>query len=77
LSTIEERVAQTERLKAEGWKAIKLRNRFPTVKEDIRLVEQIRKAAGDDFIIATDANQANPASTNFLQSGTTWDFERP
>jgi L-alanine-DL-glutamate epimerase-like enolase superfamily enzyme len=76
LSTIEERVAQTERLKAEGWKAIKLRNRFPTVKEDIRLVEQIRKAAGDDFIIAADANQANPASTNFLQSGTTWDFER-
>ena len=76
LSTVEERVTQTERLKAEGWKAIKLRNRFPTVKEDIRLVEQIRKAVGDEFIIATDANQANPASTNFLQSGTKWDFER-
>ncbi|MEO6080373.1 MAG: mandelate racemase/muconate lactonizing enzyme family protein [Steroidobacteraceae bacterium] len=76
LSTIEERVAQTVRLKAEGWKAIKLRNRFPTLKEDIRLVEQVRKAVGDDFIITTDANQANSSGNNFLQNGTRWDFER-
>jgi L-alanine-DL-glutamate epimerase-like enolase superfamily enzyme len=76
LSTVEERVAQAQRMKTEGWKMIKLRSRFPTVKEDIRLVEQIRKAVGDDFLIACDANQANPASTNFLQPGTKWDFER-
>jgi len=76
LSTIEERVLQAQRLKGEGWKAIKLRNRFPTVKEDIRLVEQLRKAVGDDYMIMCDANQANPASTNFLQPGTKWDFER-
>ena len=76
LSTVEERVAQTKRLKDEGWKAIKLRNRFPTVKEDIRLVAEIRKAVGDDYMIMADANQANPASTNFLQNGTTWDLER-
>jgi L-alanine-DL-glutamate epimerase-like enolase superfamily enzyme len=76
LSTIEERVAVAERMKSEGWKALKLRTRFPTVKEDIRLVEQIRKAVGDDYMIMADANQANPAGTNFLQSGTKWDFER-
>jgi D-galactarolactone cycloisomerase len=76
LSTVEERVAQAQKLKAEGWRAIKLRSRFPTVKEDIRLVEQIRKAVGDDYMIMCDANQANPASTNFLQPGTKWDLER-
>jgi len=76
LSTIEERVAQAQKLKAEGWKAIKLRNRFPTLKEDIRLVEQVRKAVGDDYIITADANQANPSGNNFLQNGTKWDFER-
>ena len=76
LSTVEERVEQSVRLKAEGWKAIKLRNRFPTVKEDIRLVEQIRKAVGDDFMIMADANQANASGSNFLQNGTKWDFER-
>jgi L-alanine-DL-glutamate epimerase-like enolase superfamily enzyme len=76
LSTIEERVAQAERMKGEGWKAMKLRSRFPTIKEDIRLVEQIRKAVGDDYMIMADANQANPSSTNFLQDGTKWDFER-
>jgi L-alanine-DL-glutamate epimerase-like enolase superfamily enzyme len=76
LSTIEERVAQAERMKGEGWKAMKVRSRFPTIKEDIRLVEQIRKAVGDDYMIMADANQANPAGTNFLQDGTKWDFER-
>jgi L-alanine-DL-glutamate epimerase-like enolase superfamily enzyme len=76
LSTIDERVAQAQTLKAEGWKAIKLRNRFPTLKEDIRLVEQVRKAVGDDYVITADANQANPSGNNFLQNGTKWDFER-
>ncbi len=76
LSTIEERVDQAQRMKSEGWKAIKLRNRFPTVEEDIRLVAAIRKAVGDDYIIATDANQANPAGNNFARDGVVWDFER-
>jgi L-alanine-DL-glutamate epimerase-like enolase superfamily enzyme len=76
LSTIEERAAQAQKLKAEGWKAIKLRNRFPTLKEDIRLIEQVRKAVGDDYVIMADANQANQSGNNFLQTGTKWDFER-
>lgn len=76
LSTVEERAEQARRLKAEGWKAIKLRNRFPTLKEDIRLVEEVRKAVGDDYVITTDANQANRAGHNFLLEGTLWDFER-
>jgi L-alanine-DL-glutamate epimerase-like enolase superfamily enzyme len=61
-------------LKAQGWKAIKYRSSFPTMKEDIRLVELARKAVGDDFGIMCDGNKAtlNYAS----QKGVPWDFTR-
>ena len=35
-------------LKSQGWKAIKLRAHYPTLKEDVQLVEAVRKAVGDD-----------------------------
>ncbi len=74
LSTIEERADIAVKLKGEGWKAIKYRCSFPTMKEDIRLVEAARKAVGDDFAIMCDANKAtlNYASTK----GIPWDFTR-
>src|SRR6266581_2820290 len=47
--TPEERARQAAKLKGEGWQAIKYRTHFPTFKEDLRLVEQTRKAVGDDW----------------------------
>ena len=74
LSTPEERADIAVKLKAQGWKAIKYRSSFPTMKEDVRLVELARKAVGEDFSIMCDGNKAtlNYAS----QKGVPWDFTR-
>jgi L-alanine-DL-glutamate epimerase-like enolase superfamily enzyme len=74
LSTPEERAEMAVKLKGEGWQAIKYRCSFPTMKEDIRLVETVRKAVGDDWTIMCDANKAtlNYAS----RQGVPWDFTR-
>jgi L-alanine-DL-glutamate epimerase-like enolase superfamily enzyme len=74
LSTPEERADIAVKLKAEGWQAIKYRSSFPTMKEDIRLVEVARAAVGDDWGIMCDGNKAtlNYAS----QKGVPWDFTR-
>jgi len=74
LSTPEERVRMAVELKAQGWKAIKLRLHYGTMKEDIGLVEAVRKAVGEDMDIMTDANQAQSAGT--WQPGVRWDFRR-
>ncbi len=74
LSTPEERVRMALQLKSEGWKAIKLRLHYQTRKEDIALVEAVRKAVGDDMRIMTDANQAQSAGA--WQPGIPWDFRR-
>jgi L-alanine-DL-glutamate epimerase-like enolase superfamily enzyme len=73
LSTPEERADFATRIKSEGWRAIKYRSHFPTMKEDIRLVELARKAVGDDMDIMCDANQA---TNGFLSPSVTWDFRR-
>jgi L-alanine-DL-glutamate epimerase-like enolase superfamily enzyme len=74
LSTPEERADIAVKLKAQGWKAIKYRSSFPTMREDVRLVEMARKAVGDDFGIMCDGNKAtlNYAS----EKGVPWDFTR-
>jgi D-galactarolactone cycloisomerase len=74
LSTPEERVRMAVQLKSQGWKAIKLRAHYPTLKEDVQLVEAVRKAVGDDMDIMVDANQAQ--SFTGWQPGVTWDFLR-
>ena len=74
LSTPEERVRMAVQLKAQGWKAIKLRAHYQTLKEDVRLVEAVRKAVGDDMDIMVDANQAQSFGT--WQPGVMWDFRR-
>jgi D-galactarolactone cycloisomerase len=74
LSTPEERVRMAVQLKSQGWKAIKLRAHYPTLKEDVQLVEAVRKAVGDDMEIMVDANQAQSFDT--WQPGVTWDFLR-
>jgi L-alanine-DL-glutamate epimerase-like enolase superfamily enzyme len=73
LGPIEARADLAAKLKSEGWRAIKFRAHFPTMKEDIRLVELTRKAVGDDFDIMCDANQA---TNGFLTPTVVWDFRR-
>jgi L-alanine-DL-glutamate epimerase-like enolase superfamily enzyme len=74
LSTPEERAEQALAQKAAGWKAIKLRAGFASMREDIRLVELVRKAAGDDFVIMVDGNKAG--LTPGGDAGVRWDFPR-
>jgi L-alanine-DL-glutamate epimerase-like enolase superfamily enzyme len=74
LSTPEERAQMAVQLKSQGWKAIKLRAHYPTLKEDVQLVETVRKAVGDDMEIMVDANQAQ--SFGSWQPGVMWDFRR-
>jgi len=74
LSTPEERADTAVKLKAQGWQAIKLRCSFPTLKEDIRLVEVMRKAVGDDWVIMCDANKAGLTWNS--PRGVPWDFTR-
>lgn len=74
LSTPEERASMAVRLKQQGWKAIKLRAHYPTLREDVRLVETVRKAVGDEMGIMVDANQAQ--SFGDWQPGVMWDFRR-
>jgi D-galactarolactone cycloisomerase len=74
LSTPRERGQLALKLKGDGWKAIKLRSSFPTMREDVQLVEELRKTCGEDFVIMCDGNKAtlNLASTQ----GVAWDFQR-
>jgi len=74
LSTIEERAAQAAKMKAEGWQGIKYRCSFPTLKEDIKLVEAARKAVGDDWVITCDGNKAGLTAQS--TRGVVWDFPR-
>ena len=68
--TAEERAALSVRMKDEGFKGVKLRASFPTMKEDVSLVETVRKAVGDDFLILCDGNKAY--GNNLYP----WDFRR-
>ena len=74
LSTPEERVRMALMLQSQGWRAIKLRAHYQTLKEDVQLVEAVRKAVGDDMTIMVDANQAQ--SFGAWQPGVMWDFLR-
>jgi len=72
---IEERARCAAQVKRDGFKAVKMRSSFPTIQEDIRLIERVRRAVGDDFMILTDANKAGPygAATHLLSL---WDYPR-
>lgn len=71
-ASIEERTDLAVRVHAEGWKAIKLRPHWETIGEDIRLVESVRAATSEDFMILCDANQARGRNL----SGISWDMDR-
>ena len=74
LSTPEERAEQAVRVKEQGWQGIKIRLHHLQMKEDIRTIELVREAVGEDFTIMTDANQAQ--SSGIWQPGVQWDYKR-
>lgn len=65
LRSDEERQEDALRLFDEGFRAVKLRLFMPTIKEDIHIVENIRKAVGDKMTIICDANQGPVRDRNF------------
>jgi L-alanine-DL-glutamate epimerase-like enolase superfamily enzyme len=59
LLEVDEHVRQVLGLMEQGFKAVKLRLHRPDPMDDLKIVEAVRTAAGDDLIILVDANQNN------------------
>ena len=74
LGTPDERARLAAQLAEQGWRAIKLRLHHETLRDDLRTVEMVKKAAGDGMTILVDANQAQ--SSGSWQPGVLWDFRR-
>src|SRR5580765_3384833 len=72
----QERGETAAKLKAQGWKAIKLKSHYPTLKEDVAQIEAVRKACGPDFIVTTDANKAGFSAGFQGTRGVPWSFKR-
>lgn len=71
----DERARTAAMVKAHGYKAVKMRASFPTLKQDIEMMEKVRRAVGDDFIVIADANKAGPYISG-EQMITLWDAQR-
>src|SRR5438094_545610 len=54
----ERRVEDCRRILADGFKAVKLRFHSDDARDDIRVVEAVRRELGDRLVILVDANQA-------------------
>lgn len=76
VGTPEERAEMASRIKGQGWRAMKLRSSFATLKDDVRLVELVRRAVGDDFHILTDGNKAPGNADAGGDNPTLWNFTR-
>ena len=74
LSTPEERAEQASSLQEEGWQAMKIRLHNESISDDIKIIEAVRDAVGQDFTIMVDANQAQSSGT--WQPGVMWNFKR-
>ena len=57
----EEHVEQVKQIMSLGFKAVKLRLHRPDYRDDLKVVEAVRKACGDDLVIVVDANQNHRA----------------
>lgn len=55
----EDHVKQVMYLMDQGFKAVKLRLHRPNPKDDLTVIQTVRKAVGNDIIILVDANQNN------------------
>ena len=76
LETPQLRGALAARLKARGWRAMKVKAHYPTLKEDIALCEEVRKQAGDDFTIMVDGNKAGLRISALSPTYVPWDYRR-
>ncbi len=76
IGTPEERGEMAARLKADGWRAIKLRSGFETLKDDVRVIEEVRKATDPEFHILTDGNKAPGNADAGGEDPTLWNFKR-
>ena len=54
--SIEELLAQADRFKTEGFRAIKMKVGRPQLREDVERVRRMREHLGDDFPLMVDAN---------------------
>ena len=61
LLTPEEHIRQVQQIMSLGFKAVKLRLHRPDFRDDLKVVEAVRKACGDDLVIVVDANQNHRA----------------
>jgi D-galactarolactone cycloisomerase len=76
IGTPQDRAEIAGRLKAEGWRAIKLRGGFDTLRDDVKVVELVRKAVGDDFHVLVDGNKAPGDANANGDDPTLWTFKR-
>ena len=70
----EQRGEELLAMKAHGFKTAKLRVKNAELKEDIRHIEVIKKAVGNDLILGVDANQGWPVS--IVDRLPIWDYQR-
>jgi len=57
-----ETVEQVQGIVAEGFRAVKLRLHRPDPRDDLAVVQAVRRALGDDLSILVDANQNNASA---------------
>ena len=76
LETPKRRGALAASLKARGWRGMKVKAHYATLKDDIALCEEIRNQAGDDFAIMVDANKANLRVPALSPAYVPWDYHR-
>lgn len=74
LSSPSERALLAEALVEQGFRALKLRLHFDTLRGDVETVARVRAAVGPDVTILCDANQAQ--SPGEWQPGVRWDYAR-
>ncbi len=72
----EARAEDALRLLDHGYRAIKLRLKAATIREDIAQVEAVRQAVGDRMEIMVDANQAQEPGTPGSENDVVWGFDR-
>ena len=70
------RAEDVRRAKESGWRAAKLRVHDNTINEDIAQVTAARDAAGSDFTLLVDANQAQQPGTLQPEEGPVWTYQR-
>lgn len=72
----ERRAEDARARRAEGWRAMKPRLHDWTMAQDLAQVAAVRRALGDDFMILTDANQAQQPGAPQPDEGPVWSYER-